>query len=119
MFQLEYFDEPAGKWRPLGEDGNEFERPSLAWDEAVEAARIGPPYDGARYRVVSSALEHQDDCSLGIGGLHCDCGAEPVVALEGRVSVANGMVTSVMSFGELSSPVPFTLTHRHPVEERS
>ena len=118
MFQLEYFDEPAGKWRRLGEDGNEFERPSLAWDEAVEAAKIGPPYDGARYRVVTEGAEHQDDCGLGIGAPQCDCGTPVVVELEGRVSVANGMVTSVMSVGELSS-VPFTLTHTYRVEERS
>lgn len=121
MFQLEYFDEPGGKWRALG-DGRE--RPSQAWDGAVEEVVRGRLRDGALFRVTTPGDDHQDDCALGIGGESCDCGAEAIVALEGRVSVECGMVTSRMSVGKLG-PVPFTLTQRfvaekfQPLDERS
>lgn len=85
MFQLEFLDPKSGKWRLLGDDGNDFELLSEAWTEAVMAAQIGAPYNGAQFRVIDNGGEHQDDCGLGIGGPTCDCGGWVVIS-EGRVS---------------------------------
>lgn len=75
------------KWRPLGEDGNAFDRSSEgraeAWREAQAAANLGIPWAGASYRLVDVAEgDHADDCALGIGGDWCDCGVEPVIVEE-------------------------------------
>jgi hypothetical protein len=77
-----------GKWQPLGEDGNEFDRSTEgraeAWREAQAAANLGMPWAGATFRLVDPFEgDHRDDCVLGLDSTAwCDCGVELAVVEE-------------------------------------